>query len=161
MKTLIVGLGNPILGDDAVGWCVAEQVKSLLNGHSDDTHIECLAVGGLRLMEEMIGYDRAIVVDSLTTFHNPIGTVSCFPLEALPNLAAGHITSAHDTTLQTALDMGKKLGYPLPDTVTIVGIEAQNVLDFSEELSPPVAAAVHIAAQLVLDQITKREDATI
>lgn len=158
MKTLVVGLGNPILGDDAVGWLVAEQIMRLAPDRSSSFDVECLAVGGLRLMEEMVGYDHAIVIDALTTFRDPVGKVSCFPLEALPDMTAGHIASAHDTTLQTALDMGRKLGYALPRRVTVVGIEAQDVLDFSEELSPPVAAAVDQAVQLVLQLVNHRED---
>lgn len=158
MKTLVVGLGNPILGDDAVGWLVAERLRTLINSDQSRVDIECLAVGGLRLMEEMVGYEHAIVIDALTTFRDPVGMVSTFPLEALPDLAAGHIASAHDTTLQTALDMGRKLGYPLPHLVTVVGIEAQDVLDFSEQLSQPVSAAVDEAAQLVLQLVNYRED---
>ena len=27
MKTIVIGLGNPILGDDGIGWRVVEQVQ--------------------------------------------------------------------------------------------------------------------------------------
>lgn len=148
-KILIVGLGNPILGDDGVGWEVAEQVRNQIRLENVD--IECLAVGGLRLMEFMIGYDKAIVVDSLTSWDAPVGRISSFKLEDMPDLTAGHTTSAHDTSLQTAIDMGRRMGFSLPDEIMVVGIEAHQVYDFSEELTQPVRAAVPLAVERVLD----------
>jgi hydrogenase maturation protease len=148
---LVVGLGNPILGDDSVGWVVAEQVRGRVDAAAID--VECLAVGGLRLMEFMIGYDQAIVIDALTSRTQPVGQVTAFPLEGMPDLTAGHTTSAHDTSLQSALDMGRKMGLDLPGEVMVVGIEAQQVFDFSEELTEPVTAAVPEAVERVVELI--------
>jgi hydrogenase maturation protease len=66
---------------------------------------------------------------------------------------AGHSASTHDTSLITALKTAESLGAKVPKRVDVVAIEAQNVYDFSEELSPPVAAAVPEAVQAVLDLI--------
>ena len=57
-------------------------------------HVECLGLGGLSLMEHLVGYDRAILVDTILTGEHPIGTVSYFSLDELPDLAAGHLTPA-------------------------------------------------------------------
>ncbi|HMZ07522.1 MAG TPA: hydrogenase maturation protease, partial [Anaerolineales bacterium] len=64
MKTLIVGLGNPILGDDGVGWKVVEEIKKQTPSSQGDVDVICLSLGGLALMEHLIGYQRAILVDS-------------------------------------------------------------------------------------------------
>lgn len=147
-KTLIIGLGNPILGDDGVGWAVADQVAP----HTD-IEIEKLSLGGLSLMERISGYDRVILIDAIQTGQKPFGSVSVFPLADLANPFAGHSASAHDTSLLTALDTGRKLGVPVPndDQIMVVAIEAENVYDFSEEMSPPIAAAVPVATKEVLD----------
>jgi len=146
MKTLIIGLGNPILGDDGVGWAVAEKLIPLTN-----TEIEKLSLGGLSLMERISGYERVILIDALQTGKMPIGTVSVFPLKELPNPFSGHSASAHDTSLLTALETGRRLGVPLPneDEIMVVAIEAENVYDFSEELSPAIARAIPIAVEKV------------
>ena len=69
-KTLIIGLGNPIVSDDSVGLRVADQLKTLLADRPDvDVAEDCW--GGLRLMERMIGYDRAIVIDAICTVRRP------------------------------------------------------------------------------------------
>ena len=69
-KILVVGLGNPILTDDGIGWQVAQLVRQRLNEHLEacpPTDIREACVGGLSLAELMVGYQRAIVVDVLGT----------------------------------------------------------------------------------------------
>ena len=154
-KWIIIGMGNPILGDDGVGWQVALQVEAYLlhKFQGTDTPIPVilnLAVGGLSLMEYLIGYERAILIDAIQTGTAPVGTVTCFPIEELPNRAAGHLCSAHDTTLQNAIQMGRTLGARLPDQITIVAIEAEMVYDFTESMSPEVNAAVPTAFTRVI-----------
>lgn len=158
-KILIVGLGNPILGDDGVGWRVAEKVQEKI-GNQPHIDFEYLSLGGLSLMEHLIGYDHVIMIDAIVTGNYPLGTVLAFPLENLPNKALGHLSSAHDTTLQNALIVGKLMGAQLPEDIHIVSIEAENVYDFSEELSPSVGAAVPVAAQKVTGLINKIKSKT-
>ena len=151
-KTIIIGLGNPILGDDGVGWVVAEEIKQQL-GARTDVDVMCLSLGGLSLMEQLIGYVQAILVDSFKS-DEPSGTVLVMNLNDLPNFSAQHTTNIHDLSLQNALEMGRKLGAELPRRVMVVGITAENVSDFSEELSPEVQSAVPIARQAVLSALT-------
>ena len=160
-NTLILGLGNPILGDDGVGWVVAKalekNLQSLISSLRDwRLEIDYLSLGGLSLMERMIGYDRVILIDALVTGAHPCGHVSRFTLSDLPDFTAAHTTAAHDTSLQTALRMGKQMGakLPTPESIWIIGIEAQHVYDFSEELSPPITAAIPIAIEMVLATLT-------
>ena len=163
MKTLIIGLGNPILGDDGVGWVIAEQVRSVLLNPQSAIHnpqsieVDCASLGGLSLMERLSGSERVILVDTIFTGTQPVGTVSQFSLTALPDLSAGHSASAHDTSLQNALQVGRDMHILLPkdEEVTIISIEAEAVYDFSQELSPSVAAAVPVALKKVLDMITE------
>jgi hydrogenase maturation protease len=159
MKTLIIGLGNPILGDDGVGWVVAEQVRlAILNPQStilnpQSVEVDCASLGGLSLMERLTGSERVILVDAIFTGTQPVGTVRRFLLDELPDLSAGHSASAHDTSLRNALQVGRDMQVPLPEDehVIIVTVEAQAVYDFSQELSPAVAAAVPVALQQVLE----------
>ena len=147
-KLIVLGLGNPLLGDDGVGWVVVQALQSRLAKSGIETDL--LAGGGISLMERLVGYTTAIIVDSIYTGCTPRGTVTSFPLEALENPFAGHTGSAHETNLLTALEMGRTLGAQLPDQVLIVAIESPDVYDFNEALSPPVAAAVSPACEVVL-----------
>lgn len=150
MKTLVVGLGNPILGDDGIGWQIAQELQKT-QGIPSNVTIECLALGGISLMEALIGYDRAILIDAIITHQAPVGSVSCYKLEDLPNLTSGHMTSAHDTSLVNALQMGLSLGAQLPEVISVVTVESQKIYEFSDEMSPAVAAAVPQALRIIQD----------
>ncbi len=151
--TLVVGLGNPLLGDDGVGWRIAEQVRAALRDTDEAVDVDCLSVGGLRLMERLTGYERVILIDAITTGQAIIGSLSQFGLSDLSDRAVGHSGSAHDATLQTALRLGRALGVELPETIIVIGVEAEITFDFTEALSPAIAAAVPRAVQIVLDLV--------
>ena len=151
MKTLIVGLGNPILGDDGVGWKAAEKICQQL---AVDAPVEvvCLSLGGISLMEHLIGFDRAILIDAFASDDN-LGSIHVMKLNDMPNYSAFHISSAHDTSLQNAIEIGWSLGAHLPEDIMVVGIATQRIYDFSEEISAPVAAALPQVVKIVLDMV--------
>jgi hydrogenase maturation protease len=156
-RTLVIGLGNPILGDDGVGWRIAQEVESHLaqNGLLDELRLEFkyLSLGGLSLMEQMVGYREVLVVDSIVSGQNPIGTLYSLPLSRLPNLSSGHSTAIHDTSLQTALEVGRKIDLLLPEDVWVVAIETEHVYDFTEDLSLSVSDVVPVAAGLIVEML--------
>ena len=154
LRTLVVGLGNPILGDDGIGWRVAEAVRdtiSVSNSMANQIEVECFALGGLSLMEQLIGYENVIIIDAIQTRDGRPGQIYRLTLDDLPDFSTGHTTAAHDTSLPTAMRLGRSMGVDLPDEVALVGVEAQQVYDFSEELSPSVAAAIPDAVRAVLE----------
>ncbi len=148
VKTLVVGLGNPILGDDGIGWQIAQTLQQDKEIPPNVT-IECLALGGISLMETLIDFDQAILIDSIVTHQASTGTVRLDKLEDIPNHSSGHMTSAHDTSLVDALAMGRSLGAHLPVDIWVVSVESQKVYEFSESLSTEVAAAIPQALILI------------
>ena len=66
MKTVILGIGNPLLGDDGAGWRVADQIRQLFTPNSE-LNIENCSLDGLSLMEKISGYDAAILIDTIYT----------------------------------------------------------------------------------------------
>lgn len=152
-QTIVIGLGNPILGDDGIGWHIARQVDHCVQERAWQVEVEYLSLGGLSLMERLIGYHRAIIIDAITTHQHSYGTVMCCSLDDLPEFTASHLASAHDTALQTAIAVGRSMGAILPNQINIVAVEAEQVYDFSEDLTPAVAAAIPHAVQIVLDML--------
>ena len=147
MRILILGLGNPLVTDDSVGLRVAKALKPLLADRAD-VEVSEDYWGGLRLMERMIGFDRAIVVDAIQTGAPP-GTVHRLTPDGLPTQ---HSASAHDVNLSTALEFGRQAGMHLPENrqIQLVGIEAEDILSFGERCTPSVRAAVPRAVEAVL-----------
>ena len=150
MKTLVLGLGNPLVTDDSVGLRVAAALKPLV---ADRTGVEVDEDywGGLRLMERMAGYDRAIVIDAISTGAPP-GTIHDLSPGSIPTQRSA---SAHDVNLPTALELGRQAGVPLPgdENILLVGIEAEDILTFGEECTPAVQAAIPRAVQHVLQAL--------
>jgi len=107
--------------------------------------------GGLRLMERMVGYDRVIVVDAILTGAEP-GTIRHLTPHSIPTQRSA---SAHDMNLPTALAFGRQAGVALPDDehILLVGIEVEDVINFGEECTPAVRAAVPRAVQDVLHSL--------
>ncbi|MEN9562801.1 MAG: hypothetical protein RIR73_1045 [Chloroflexota bacterium] len=157
MKTIIVGLGNPILGDDGVGWKVVQEISQNLP-RNISVGIECLSVGGLGLMEHLIGYDRAILIDAFIADAEDVGSILIRRLNELPNYSAFHITSTHDTPLQNAIQLGREMGAKLPREVIVIGIAIQRIREFGEEISPLVAEAVLPAAHIALNFLKEKMD---
>ncbi len=150
MKTLIIGLGNPILTDDGAGIYAARMLERVLPQNAEVDIVE-LAVGGLELMETMIGYERVIIIDSLWAPNGESGQVVRFNAGDLPDTM--NSASAHDADLPLALRVGRKIGVDLPvdENIQIVGIRARKVLDFGKEPTLPVIAALPEAVNVVLD----------
>ncbi len=157
-KTLIIGLGNPILTDDGVGVKVAREIEKRvdLRVHPELTITEA-SVGGLRLMEAVLDYQRVVLIDAYyldpkTT--NP-GTIHRLELDDLRAISpTQHSTSAHDTSLVTALDAAQKMGFQVPEEFIIFAIEVENILEFSETPTPAVAAAIPQVADLIINELS-------
>jgi hydrogenase maturation protease len=146
-KTLIIGLGNPIVSDDSVGLRVAARLREILADREDvDVTEDCW--GGLRLMERMIGYDRAIVIDAISTGAPP-GTIHHLTTTSISTQKSA---SAHDVNLPTALAFGRRAGAHLPadDDVRLIGIEAEDLINFGDTCTPAVAAAIPSAVREVV-----------
>jgi len=147
MKTLVLGLGNPLVSDDSVGLRVAARLRPLLE-HRPEIEVSEDYWGGLRLMERMVGFDRVIVIDAILTGAPP-GTLHCL---TPASIATQRSASSHDVNLPTALALGRTAGLALPDDdqILLLGIEAADVLTFGESCTPAVEAAIGPAVAQVL-----------
>ena len=155
-KTLILGLGNPILTDDGVGIHVVRAVA--VGARCEGVTFAEASVGGLRLLDILSGYDRVILVDAIQTPEGQPGAI--YLLRPNDLRASLHSGSTHDLSLPGALALGRQLGLVLPadEAVTIVAVEVKDVLTFGESCTPAVAAAIPIAAGMVLACIQRNSE---
>jgi hydrogenase maturation protease len=132
---------------------VAEAVQAALPPDSPVDVTE-VCVGGLTLMETMLGYDRVILIDALQHGDARPGSVRRMALEDLRAISpTRHSASAHDTDLVTALEMGQQIGLPLPQEIVIYAVGVENVLDFGEQPTPAVAEAIPQVTAAVLAEL--------
>jgi hydrogenase maturation protease len=156
VRTVVVGLGNPILSDDSVGIKVAGVVKRRIPAAAGIDVLESYA-GGLRLMEAIAGYDCAIIVDAMKTGTCAPGTIKWLSIDSLTR--SRNTLCTHDSGLATAMALGRDLGLAMPREVRILGIEACEVERFGEELTSGVLAALPKAVDEVLHRCGVAPDA--
>lgn len=158
MKTLIVGLGNPILTDDGVGIYVARAVEAACQAaQRDDVTFAEASVGGLRLLDHLAGYERVILVDAIQTRDGKPGDI--YRLHPNDLRISLHSGSTHDLSLPGALALGRGMGMVLPDdeALVIIAIEVEDVLTFGERCTPVVTAAIPHAVEAVLAELEAGE----
>jgi hydrogenase maturation protease len=153
MKTLVLGMGNPILSDDAVGVRLATDFKAVLDPQDGLDIVEECSVGGLSLLDFLHGYQRAIVLDSLQTAGGAPGAWHRFTARSLRQTV--HLANLHDTNFATALELGRRLGLPLPsdDDIHIFGIEIEDAHTFSECMTPVLERAYPRLVVDLLDEL--------
>lgn len=156
-KTIVIGLGNPILTDDGVGVLAARQIEERLEpGRYPWLTITEASAGGLRLMELVLDYQQVVLIDAyyLDPEKTTPGQIHRLTLEDLRSgPPTQHSTSAHDTSLVTALDTARQLGYSVPEEISIYAVEVENILEFGEYPTPQVAEAIPEVVELVLAEL--------
>jgi hydrogenase maturation protease len=158
--TLVLGLGNPLQADDGVGWRVTQALAARLaddpattSAALADVEVDHRAIGGIALMERLVGYRRAVLVGAMVTGRLPPGTVRRLSLAELSAREAAHLDAGHEAALGSALATGRSLGADLPTDVSVVAVEAVRIDEFGVGLSPAVEAAIPRAVDAVLAAI--------
>ena len=145
-RTLILGLGNPILADDGVGIAVARETERLL-GARDGVETREASFAGLDLVELLAGFDRAILVDAIKTPRGEPGTVYKLDPDDLPT--TDRLRATHEISLSTALELGGRMGLSMPREIVIYAVEVEDDRSFGEALTSKVAGAVRPTAARV------------
>ncbi len=156
MKTIVLGVGNQILGDDGVGIHIINELKKQIQ--SPNITIDEAITGGMNLLELILGYDKAIIVDAVKTNKGENGEVKRIPLN---NFSTMHSCNPHDVSLNEAIEMAKKMGENrIPKEIIVIGVTMREIpCEFGERLSDKIAAAVPKAVNMTLKEI--KEDLKI
>lgn len=149
MKTLVLGLGNPILSDDGVGFRVAEAIKDRVN--QEDVTVMETSMGGLDLLDLFANFDKVIIIDAIQTRDGRVGQIHRLERGAIE--ATKHTSAPHDINLATALELGKRLGMTLPQQIVIYAIEVADVTTFNEKCTPELEQVIPVARDMVLREL--------
>jgi hydrogenase maturation protease len=145
---LLVGLGNSIRCDDAVGIAVARHVHARLQKHEVQLHE--LSAGGLELMEALAGYAHAVIVDAIVGGEQGLG--ACYRLEWQKGQSSQRTGGLHELGLLEGLELARRIGLRMPDVLRIYVVEVREAFVFGTSMSAAVQAAVVPAANLILAQ---------
>lgn len=141
---VVVGLGNVLLGDDGLGPAVIRELAE--RGLDREVELREAPAGGLRLLELLEGFARAVLIDACESPAAP-GTVRVVPLEESALGLPG--ACGHGIRLEEAIALGRALGVRLPAETVCIGVAVADTRTFREGLSPAVARAVPAVARQV------------
>jgi hydrogenase maturation protease len=154
IKTIVVGLGNPILGDDGIGIRVSRELADRV--HLPDVTIVETSAAGLDFINMLAGYDRAIIIDAIILGKGPPGELYRLTIDEINSSL--HSTSVHDISLGEALQLGKTLGESMPHEIIILAIEAACIDAFSEKCSPQLEINIPRYVSAVLAEINRSRE---
>ena len=152
-RLLLLGLGNDILTDDAVGLHVVHELQRELAGQAGIDFRETTEMG-LALLDFITGYRAAAIVDSIQTGKEAPGFL--YELnDAVFNQMTGR--TPHFVGVSETLALGKRLGLAMPEHVRIYAIEVADPFTMGTSLTPALQAAlpgivarIHTALQPLL-----------
>jgi hydrogenase maturation protease len=137
-RLLVLGLGNDILTDDAVG---LRAVRWLRHQFAEELSIAFQETSemGLALLDHIIGFDTVIIIDAIQTGKAAPGTLHEIEASELSKAAgaAPHLLGVPET-----LALAKELHLPIPSRVHIYAIEAADPYTLGISMTPELEAAL-------------------
>ena len=135
-ETLLLALGNPLMGDDGVALVAA---RALRRRYRENVDICESPVAGFALLDLLTSYRRALIIDASRTGRVPPGTIREFtPSDFSPDATA----SPHYAGLPDVLALGRTLDISLPCEIRILGMEIDAMDRLHEGLGPVAAGAL-------------------
>ncbi len=128
MKTVLIGLGNPILGDDGIGLEIAMRLKEIF----PSMKLILSSSLELDLLEEIKDFDICFVIDAVIKEDNE-GRVFKFKDDNLSDWR--YIFSSHGIDIFSLFSLGRKLGYKIPKLIEIYGISIGKEIYIDNKLS--------------------------
>ena len=136
MKTAIMGFGNPVRSDDAVGIYVIEELQKTF-GNTDVVSIFDMGTAAFEVLFKLKGHHKIIMVDAVINTNEPVGTLFKVPAEEVLRAPQDDpLVFLHGMKWDQALSYAKKiLGDDYPDDISVYLIAIDNTkleVDLSE-----------------------------
>jgi hydrogenase maturation protease len=158
VRTVVLGLGNPVLCDDGVGLAVVAALRKLLEaGPISGVDVLASTRAGFELIDLLRDYGRAILVDCLAIPDPQPGRVRRLALDDVAG--SSRLVNAHELSVGVAFQLAERMGIPMPSEVEILAIEAADTCTIFEGLTPAVEAAVAPLSREIYEDLKRRAPA--
>jgi hydrogenase maturation protease len=158
-RTVVLGLGNPVLCDDGVGLAVVAALRQLLTS-APIPGVDVLAStrAGFELIDLLRDYRRAILVDCVTMPDPRPGRVRRLGLDDVAG--SSRLVNAHELSIGVAFQLAERMGIRMPTEVEILAVEAADTCTIFEGLTPAVEAVVDPLSREIYEDLKRRAPAT-
>ncbi len=147
-KTLILGFGNTIRGDDGIGIFVARSLKEEI--YLPDIDVKETDEAGINLLDIITGYEKLIIIDSIQSEDSNVGDVYRFNLS---EKNASNLFSSHGIGLPGIIKIGNALDIDLPKEIIIYAISIENSDSFTDTLSSRGKESISKAVDLIKKEL--------
>lgn len=146
-RTLVLGLGNRVMTDDAAGLVALERFRERFAARQD---VDCLDGGtlGLDLLAYIEGYGRVLISDCLMRRGEKPGAVLKVEAEDVEAVFQTCL-SPHQMGLKDLIAVLHLL-QRMPERLTVVGVEGKEI-GIGTELSPEVEGAIPEMVELMAE----------
>lgn len=143
-RARVLCLGNELMGDDSLGFQVAEALRHLV-----PVGVEVIAASqaGFNLLDNIEGTPCLVVVDTILTGTEEPGTIYEVSEQ---DLAGGSGSSPHGVGLFDMLELGRQLGLAVPGRVTVVAVEGSRSMEPGDPMDEAVRNAIPDVVRIVL-----------
>ena len=146
MNTLILGIGNPILTDDGVGIRIAQKIKE----ENHELEVVEASEAAMALLELIGGCDKLILIDSIKTEQGKLGELHKLELEDLK--PAMGFSSSHGLDIATAFKLGERLGYRMPQSISIYAVEVKDNTTFGEKCTEELEKKIPQITKQIIEE---------
>ncbi len=146
MSILILGMGNPILTDDGVGIKIARKLKE------DNPELEVVETSeaGMALLDFVVGYDKLIIIDSIKTEQGKPGELYKLGLEDFkPDMG---FLSSHGVDIATAVELGRRAGYKMPEYISLYAVEIKDNSTFGEKCTEEIEERIPFIVKQIIEE---------
>lgn len=140
-KTRIFGCGNPLMGNDGAGVRAVQRLREM----RPDIDATDGGTGGLGLIGDMEGFERIIIIDAMLGIGEKKGDIKIF-YDTPPVIPS--TMSLHDAGISEVIEVAKEI-IPGIEIIT-VGIEADFVEEYSEDMDSEVIEGIEKACECIL-----------
>jgi hydrogenase maturation protease len=151
-RILVLGVGNSILKDEGFGIHVVEELQRRRAELKIPETVDIIdgATLGISLLYYIEGRDKIILLDVVNANADP-GDIFRFTSQEIKTKQVTYKVSMHQVTLFDVLTMAELTGRMAPEAVVIA--VQPGVIDWGEELTPEVKAAVPKVIDMVLKEL--------
>ena len=148
MKTLVLGVGNPILTDDGIGIKIAQRLKQ----ERPEVEVIETSEAAMAILDLVVSMecDRLIIIDSIKTGQGKLGELYQFELEDLK--PAKDFSSSHGLDIATALELGRRVGGAVPGCISIYAVEVQDNTTFGEDCTEKVEGKIPFITRQIIEK---------
>ncbi len=134
-QTIVLGLGNPLMGDEGIGIKLIEMLQSASGDFPEADFVDA-GTGGMSLLHLIAGRKKAVIIDCCIMGETP-GTIKKFTPDQVKTVKQLTHLSLHEVDIIKVIDLARQLG-DCPEEIIFFGIEPAAVtqqMELSEILT--------------------------